>query len=149
MVSRAAGREAGVCGDAPVYARRRPERTLLYQIIEEYYPELEHHLASRGSGLPRYVAKEFEAFLDCGRLERGFLRVRCDGCGLEHLVAFSCKRRGFTPGFLPFALRASLRLFKIAPGDFVAPSAGRDGWRRQPHTWRTRCSRTARCGSGC
>ncbi len=25
----------------------------------------------------------------------------------------------FTPGFLPFALRASLRLFKIAPGDFV------------------------------
>jgi hypothetical protein len=25
---------------------------------------------------------------------------------------------------LPFALRASLRLFKIAPGDFVCPSCG-------------------------
>jgi hypothetical protein len=26
-----------------------------------------------------------------------------------------------TPGILPTALRASLRLFKIAPGDFVEP----------------------------
>jgi len=25
-----------------------------------------------------------------------------------------------TPGFLPFTLRAALRAFKIAPGDFVA-----------------------------
>jgi hypothetical protein len=29
----------------------------------------------------------------------------------------------FTSGFLPFALRARLRLFKIAPGDFVAGMA--------------------------
>ena len=27
----------------------------------------------------------------------------------------------FIPGFLPYTLRASLRLFKIAPGDFVNP----------------------------
>ena len=27
-----------------------------------------------------------------------------------------------TPGILPFALRASLRLFKIAPGHFVEPA---------------------------
>jgi len=31
--------------------------------------------------------------------------------------------RRFTPGVLPCALRASLRLFKIAPGDFVAPNS--------------------------
>jgi len=30
-------------------------------------------------------------------LKHGFLRVRCDGCRHEHLVAFSCKRRGFCP----------------------------------------------------
>jgi hypothetical protein len=28
-----------------------------------------------------------------------------------------------TPGILPSAIRASLRLFKIAPGDFVAPNS--------------------------
>jgi len=31
--------------------------------------------------------------------------------------------RCITPGILPSALRASLRLFKIAPGDFVAPNS--------------------------
>lgn len=31
---------------------------------------------------------------------------------------------GFTPGILPFALRAMLRMFKIAPGDFVQGSTG-------------------------
>jgi ribosomal protein S27E len=28
-------------------------------------------------------------------LEHGFLRVRCEGCRHENLVAFSCKRRGY------------------------------------------------------
>jgi len=36
----------------------------------------------------------FEDYLKCGRLEHGFLRVRCETCDAEHLPAFSCKRRG-------------------------------------------------------
>src|SRR5881394_2048880 len=44
-----------------------------------------------------YVQEEFESHLKCGRLELGFLRVRCEGCHAEKLVAFSCKRRGFCP----------------------------------------------------
>jgi len=36
-----------------------------------------------------YVQREFEDYLKCGRLEHGFLRVRCDSCHFEHLVAFS------------------------------------------------------------
>jgi hypothetical protein len=43
------------------------------------------------------VREEFEAYLKCGRLEHGFLRVRCEDCHAEKLVAFSCKRRGFRP----------------------------------------------------
>jgi ribosomal protein S27E len=35
------------------------------------------------------VRSEFEAYLKCGRLEYGFLRVRCEDCHHEHLVAFS------------------------------------------------------------
>ena len=30
-------------------------------------------------------------------MEHGFLRVRCQNCYDERLVAFSCKRRGFCP----------------------------------------------------
>ena len=43
------------------------------------------------------VRVEFEAYLKCGRLEYGFLRIKCDACRHEKLVAFSCKRRGFCP----------------------------------------------------
>jgi ribosomal protein S27E len=47
--------------------------------------------------LPRYVEREFDEFLRCGRLEYGWLRAVCDDCKHEKLVAFSCKRRGFCP----------------------------------------------------
>ena len=80
---------------AAVYIRHRPETTLLYQIIREYWPEFQAELASQDKYLPAYVTQEFEAYLKCGRLEHGFLRVRCESCHDEKLLAFSCKRRGF------------------------------------------------------
>ena len=54
-------------------------------------------MAAHGTPLPEYVRLEFEEHLKCGRLEHNFLCVRCDTCHAEHLVAFSCKRRGFCP----------------------------------------------------
>ena len=75
--------------------RHSPERTLLYQLIEKYYPVFEAQCALENRVLPDYVRQEFEDYLKCGRLEHGFLRVRCDACHTEHLVAFSCKHRGF------------------------------------------------------
>ena len=54
-------------------------------------------MVGQGRPLPDYVQQEFEAYLQCARLEHGFLRVRCESCHAEHLVAFSCKRRGFCP----------------------------------------------------
>jgi hypothetical protein len=47
--------------------------------------------------VPRFVEREFRAYVDCGMLEHGFVRVRCDACGCDRLVAFSCKGRGFCP----------------------------------------------------
>ncbi|MCP4980059.1 MAG: hypothetical protein GY935_06140, partial [Gammaproteobacteria bacterium] len=35
--------------------------------------------------MPRYVRKEFDEYLKCGRLEYGFLRLRCDTCQAERL----------------------------------------------------------------
>ena len=45
------------------------------------------------------MEREFEAYLKCGRLEHGFLRVLCESCHNEWLVAFSCRKRGFCPKF--------------------------------------------------
>ena len=79
------------------YDRHQPEQTLLYQIVEAHYPALVEHLGQLGKSLPDHVRREFDAYLKCGRLEHGFLRVRCDTCHFERLVAFSCKKRGFCP----------------------------------------------------
>ena len=79
------------------YHRHRPEQTLLYQIIEHHYPEFASLMSAQGRSLPGFVQREFADYLKCGRLEHGFLRVRCSECRAEKLLAFSCKRRGFCP----------------------------------------------------
>ena len=63
------------------------------------------------------MQREFEGYLQCGRLEHGFLRVRCDTCHAEHLVAFSCRRRGFCPscGARRMAESAALLMDEVLP----------------------------------
>ena len=79
------------------YQRHRPERTLLYQIVDKHYPDFLAQLTAEGKSLPDHVQQEFTDFLKCGLLEHGFLRVRCESCHHEKRVAFSCKERGFCP----------------------------------------------------
>jgi hypothetical protein len=101
----------------PGYSRHRPEATLLYQLVAEHYPRFRDRRAAEGRALPRYVEDEFEAYLRCGLLEHGFLRVKCDACQAEKLVAFSCKRRGFCPscGARRMAETAALLVDHIFP----------------------------------
>ena len=76
--------------DALEYQRRTPESSVLYRVVQQ---NLETFLASaqeHGRVVPRFVERELRAFLDCGLLCRGFLRVRCKTCGDDRLVAFSC-----------------------------------------------------------
>ena len=75
------------------YERHWPEETPLYGIVETYYPQFLTRLEADGGSLPGFVKQAFDDYLKCGRLEPGFLRVKCDACSHEHLVAFSCKRR--------------------------------------------------------
>jgi len=80
-----------------VYKRHKPEETDLYKIIEQNLPIFQSHLSNADISLPAFVHNEFRSYLRCGLLEHGFLRVKCNGCRFEHLVAFSCKLRGFCP----------------------------------------------------
>ncbi|MEM7504745.1 MAG: transposase zinc-binding domain-containing protein [Pseudomonadota bacterium] len=76
------------------YVRHRPDETVLYDVVERHYDALFSHLEEQGRRVPGFVREELEAYLRCGRLEYGFVRVKCEGCRHEHLVAFSCKGRG-------------------------------------------------------
>jgi len=81
------------------YHRRTPETTLLHQVVSEHLESFLAHAAALadGRGLPGFVERELRAYLRCGLLEHGFVRVHCDACGKDTLVAFSCKGRGFCP----------------------------------------------------
>ena len=83
----------------PVYRPRAAEHTVLHQVVAEH---LEAFLASvaeagDGVGVPQFVEREFRKFLTCSVFEHGVARFRCEGCGREHLVPFSCKGRAWCP----------------------------------------------------
>ena len=46
MLQLSIGTEVGVCDGVPRYERHRPEQTLLYQLVDRYYPAFEAQLAA-------------------------------------------------------------------------------------------------------
>jgi hypothetical protein len=82
------------------YARRQPETSLLYRTVQAHWLQFLANIEAEGGELPTFVRDEFEAYLRCGILAHGFLRVRCKACGFSRAVAFACKHRGFCPSCL-------------------------------------------------
>jgi hypothetical protein len=81
----------------PIYKPRCPEFTPCYQVVSRH---LGTFLAERDrdrQSLPLHITNEFEAYLRCGIPAYGFLRMTCEGCDQEKVVAFSCKKRGWCP----------------------------------------------------
>ncbi|MBP6218624.1 MAG: transposase zinc-binding domain-containing protein [Oligoflexales bacterium] len=80
-----------------IYERCKPEETLLYQTLASHLNTFLAHLAAEGKVYPKHVDKELWAFLEHAVLAYGFVRVKCEDCTMEHLVALSCKKRCFCP----------------------------------------------------
>jgi hypothetical protein len=79
------------------YARRRPELTPCYQIVQSTLNTFTSNREMEGRPLPEYVIKEFDAYLKCGIPAYGFIRLVCEVCKKEQITAFSCKKRSFCP----------------------------------------------------
>jgi hypothetical protein len=85
----------------PIYRPRRPWTTALYQVVDRHFDTFaavydERFAPTYGPWRP-VVRTTAEAYVDCGRYDGGFARLRCDTCGTERLLAFSCRRRGLCP----------------------------------------------------
>ena len=66
------------------YELRRPEETILYRLVQEHIETfLAQVEAESGAALPEFVKAEFDAFLQCGILAHGFLRLRCSECAMR------------------------------------------------------------------
>jgi hypothetical protein len=91
-------RKPGAAASSPrsFYRPREPHSCVLHRIVREHLDSLldEARLVStNGEGYPVFVEHEFDRYLGCGILSRGFARLRCPSCGFERLVPFSCKGR--------------------------------------------------------
>ena len=99
-----AGADAHPGSKPKLYNPRHPEHTLLYHTGAEHF-ETWLELASAGQfdgqgdhHTPRsYVRQGFRKYLECGIFAYGLARARCDDCGHDFFVAFSCKGRGVCP----------------------------------------------------
>jgi len=85
----------------PVYEPRNPQNTGYYQCVQNHFEDLEIVWEDRyqhqyGFFRP-YIKDVIYRYLECGDLHFGFARVRCESCGHEFLLPFSCKRRHFCP----------------------------------------------------
>jgi Transposase zinc-binding domain len=111
------------------YRRRRPEETSLYMTLALNWRAFLATMEAEtdGTGLPRFVLAEVDAFLRCGMLAHGFVRLACEACNEARLVAFSCKRRGVCPACI--GRRMSVRAAHLvekrsrAAGAFVGAEA--------------------------
>jgi hypothetical protein len=81
----------------PVYVPRNSASGKIFQIIQRNWKKFEHDMVVSDQPLSQYVRREFEAFLGCGILSKGFIRLVCDTCKTNRFVPFSCKKRGFYP----------------------------------------------------
>jgi len=114
LLTKAASSPAACPPGPALYRPRRPERTLLHRLVREH---LETFLDLAGAGrvemglaagearpghlkitpVPRYVETAFRRYLECGVPAYGVARARCNACGYDFFVAFSCQLRGVCP----------------------------------------------------
>lgn len=79
------------------YRPRRVRGTMLWQVMDRWWPrflsEYDEVLEPRYGFLRSEVKRAGAKYLKCGILDFGFARIRCEDCGEEYLLAFSCKCR--------------------------------------------------------
>jgi hypothetical protein len=74
------------------YRARNPQETPLHRLVEALYDQAkgvwEERFEDRHGFWRGFVDDVVNAYLDCGRFESGFARVRCSGCGAKRAAAF-------------------------------------------------------------
>jgi hypothetical protein len=77
-----------------IYRPRKPEKTVLFSVIKKHYKTW---YKNSEEAVPKYKDKEFQNFLGCGILAKGFAYAHCNDCNKDFFISFSCKGRGICP----------------------------------------------------
>src|SRR2546427_13032662 len=83
--------------DQNQYRPRNSEESLLYRTVAGHLETFLARQQGRGREVPQFVEREMRAYLSCGVLACGFLRLQCRSCGKDRLLPLSCKGRSVCP----------------------------------------------------
>ena len=75
------------------YVQRRPERTVLYQLVREHletFLQEGRQRSAHGDGYPRYVEQTFRSYLQCRIMAHGCAKLHCAGYAVQWLATPSC-----------------------------------------------------------
>ena len=77
-------------GYPSLYRPRNVRATALYQLLESYYEQVkalwEDRFEKKYGFWRGFVDSVVARYLDCGTVEAGFARLRCEACGSERLL---------------------------------------------------------------
>jgi hypothetical protein len=77
-----------------IYRPRQPEKTVLFAVVKKHYKTWHKNVEGP---VPGYIDREFQKYLECRILAKGFAHAHCEGCQKDFFIAFSCKGRGVCP----------------------------------------------------
>jgi len=88
-------------GKPPLYRPRNPRATPSFQLVEAHYEDVkslwEERFEKTHGRWRGFTDAVVARYLDCASPECGFARLRCEACGSERLLLFSCRQRGICP----------------------------------------------------
>ena len=83
------------------YSKRQARVSPLFQLLQDHWgdftAEYGEYFEPQVGSLRTRIETVVGQFLECGLLDFGFARIRCEQCKLELFLPFSCKSRTFCP----------------------------------------------------
>ena len=86
---------------APAYVRHKTEQTLLYQLVEQYWPEFQTQLSNRVVFCHGTLRANSNTTCRVVGLRTVLKRVRCESCSHEHLACTRGHKGGPVPSAVP------------------------------------------------
>ena len=66
----------------------------MYRVVRDHLDGFLREARAQHGAFPPFIEKTFRAFLRCGDPAFGLIRLHCESCGHDDVIAFSCKKRG-------------------------------------------------------
>lgn len=68
------------------HRQRQPWDTVLHRAVSTGVPAFFAAAAEMERDVPRFVERELNGYLDCGRYEKGCARIRCRECAHTYVI---------------------------------------------------------------